>query len=288
MTLLLHQETEKDLKRLISQSGHAVLIEGKAGAGKRSIANLLTSSLTGVEESKLTNYQYLLVIEPVKSSISIDEIRKAQNFLKLKTTGTSGIRRVIIVEQAELLTIEAQNAFLKILEEPPEDTAILILTCQKFKLLPTILSRVQTLQVRQINKELLSAYFKTQGYSDKTINAAYHASNAQIGLMSSVLGNESDSVLLDSLDEAKKMMTLSSYDRLLLIDSLAKQKEDIPGLINAFITVSQAGLSATISKDEAKRAIRWHKCLSLAVNAQRQLIANPNPKLLLTDLLLNL
>jgi len=288
MKLLLHSDTKRDVNRLIQQPTHGIIIEGRAGAGKRSLANHIVADLLGLEISKLDNYQYLTAIEPINSTISIEQIRSTQKFLKLKTIGQSKIRRAVIVEQAELMTIEAQNAFLKILEEPPTDTIIILLVSQKNKLLPTITSRAQHLLAKRLAKTELLSFFGEQGYTEDEIITAYYAANGQIGLMTSLLTEDQSNQQLEYIKQAKQLLAMNRFDRLQQVDSVIKQKEIIPGLVQALIITCQAALQATVSKDDLKQARRWQRCLQLSLNTEKQLSANPNSKLLLTNLLLNL
>src|SRR6185437_9430791 len=62
--------------------------------------------------------------------------------------------KLIVIEDAQLLTPEAQNALLKVLEEPPANTFIILGAETKESLLPTILSRCQIVQVEEESKEL--------------------------------------------------------------------------------------------------------------------------------------
>lgn len=74
------------------------------------------------------------------SSIGIEEVRQIQNFLSRKPLGD---KNTIYILDAHQLTLSAQNAILKTLEEPPSNSEIYLVTSQPDLLLPTILSRVQ-------------------------------------------------------------------------------------------------------------------------------------------------
>lgn len=85
-----------------------------------------------------------LIISPIRNSVTIDQIRDLKRHIFQKPLSQK--YKFIIIEAAEKLTDEAQNALLKILEEPPRH-AILVLEAQnKHALLPTILSRVVKIQ----------------------------------------------------------------------------------------------------------------------------------------------
>jgi DNA polymerase-3 subunit delta' len=285
--LLLHQDTAASINSYLARPTHALIIDGKVGSGKRTTAEYLATGILGLNEGLLESFPQLLTIEPKNSSISINEIRQAQQFLKLKTTGQASLRRILIVDKAEQMTIEAQNAFLKILEEPPADTVILILTSQKIKLLPTIRSRAQRLTIKPVSKILLDDYFAGQGYTQTSIEQAHHLTGSRIGLMSSILKDEASSQL-DYIDQAKRVLAMTRFERLATTDDISKNKEAIPGLIDGLIIVSQAALEQTLKKDNIPQAKKWHNTLQLATEVEQQLPTNPNSKLLMTNLFLNL
>ena len=81
-----------------------------------------------------------LHISPDKS-IGIDDVRTIQHFLSRKPTQSD--HNTVIIHQAHLLTLPAQHALLKTLEEPPGNSLIYLITSTPDSLLPTILSRVQ-------------------------------------------------------------------------------------------------------------------------------------------------
>ena len=94
-----------------------------------------------------TNYQPptanspdTLEINP-ENSIGIEEVRQIQKFLSRKPIRDD--KNTVIVREAHLLTIPAQNALLKTLEEPPGNSLIYLITSSPYSLLPTVLSRVQ-------------------------------------------------------------------------------------------------------------------------------------------------
>lgn len=80
-------------------------------------------------------------------SIGIEDVKQMQKKIFLKPIKSE--KKAIIIDEAELLTIEAQNALLKILEEPPAHTLIILSTSTKETLLPTILSRCQIIQLEE-------------------------------------------------------------------------------------------------------------------------------------------
>ncbi len=91
------------------------------------------------------NPDILRLAETDKNSIGIDEIKKLISRLKFKPYQSK--RKVAVIENAESMTHEAQNAFLKTLEDIPDRTFIILIVSNHTKLLPTILSRCQLIEV---------------------------------------------------------------------------------------------------------------------------------------------
>jgi DNA polymerase-3 subunit delta' len=96
------------------------------------------------DQCSIINGLDTLVITPEKS-IGIDEVKQIQTFLSRKPLGE---KNQIYLINAHLMTATAQNAILKILEEPPGSSEIYLVTDQPDQLLPTILSRVLVVSAR--------------------------------------------------------------------------------------------------------------------------------------------
>ncbi|MGZ6005730.1 MAG: hypothetical protein ACXWLH_06345, partial [Candidatus Saccharimonadales bacterium] len=172
--------------------------------------------------------------------------------------------------------------------EPPADTVLIILTTQKIKLLPTIRSRAQSLDIKPVPRDEISNYFAAKGHDQAKINSAFYAGNAQVGLIATILAADADEPTLKNLEMVKNVLSMTVFERLVFADDLIKQKIDISDFLNALITICNAALKQTIDSQDLRRANRWHLSLKQALEAQAKLAANPNTKLLLTDLLINL
>jgi len=92
-----------------------------------------------------------------ETSIGIDEIRQIKTFLSRKPIGST--QNTVIIRNAEKLTLPAQNALLKTLEEPPGNSQVYLVTNHPDQLLPTILSRVQ-ITIKQLSNEIINSQSK--------------------------------------------------------------------------------------------------------------------------------
>ena len=97
------------------------------------------------------NYSDLMRIDNEDKSVKIDDIRKIASFLQMKTI--EGTHRIILINNADMMTIQAQNALLKILEEPYASSLIILLSETIDVFLPTVLSRVQIVQANQTSEQ---------------------------------------------------------------------------------------------------------------------------------------
>ena len=93
--------------------------------------------------------------DKLKSVITVDEVRKLKNFFGM--SAADGGRRVVIVDPADEMNVNAANAILKLLEEPPADAVILMLSHQPSRLLPTIRSRCRELRCGLLNSDDMTA-----------------------------------------------------------------------------------------------------------------------------------
>lgn len=102
----------------------------------------------------------------LRAEITVDETRRLKSFFGL--SAPDGGRRVVIVDAVDEMNINAANAFLKVLEEPPDATTILMVSHQPARLLPTIRSRCRALPCGTLSPEDLSSALAQAGYETET------------------------------------------------------------------------------------------------------------------------
>lgn len=278
--LLINNHTAEELTGMVSQAPHAILLYGPNGSGKFSVACWLAEQLLQIRENSLGTYPYYLHLTPRNEVIGVDDSRQLISFLNLKTTGQNKIRRVVIIENAHLMTTEAQNTLLKTLEDPPKDTIVIVTALRPQSLLPTISSRLRPVAIKKPTLEQTEAFLGT--LFDKQ---NYKLANGQIGLLLSLSKDEGQPIT-QQVQQAKQLLANDDFNRLTQIDSLVKQRTELLGIINALTRIASAGIAQTIKKNQAA-AKRWHTILIHSNAAYLQLLANANPKLVLTNLLLN-
>ncbi|MEO8440080.1 MAG: hypothetical protein ABI540_07655 [Spartobacteria bacterium] len=122
---------------------HAYLITGAPGSGKREVAAELAHQVNGAPKEKIfaggAPGVHLASPESKSRRIVIEQIRELEHALQMQTS--DGRRKVAIISQADRMVTQAANAFLKTLEEPPNNSLLLLLSGMPEVLPETILSR---------------------------------------------------------------------------------------------------------------------------------------------------
>ncbi|AFS77194.1 DNA polymerase III, subunit delta' [Gottschalkia acidurici 9a] len=153
-----HEKIISNLKNTIRNDhvAHSYLFEGSKLIGKETLGKVFAKTLLcekrSVEPCNIcqsciqfdkTNHPDFKIIYPDGQSFKKDQAEEIQRDIRIKPFNS--YRKVYILKDIEKMTIEAQNSFLKTLEEPPEYAVIIMTTVNKYKLVPTILSRCQTI-----------------------------------------------------------------------------------------------------------------------------------------------
>jgi DNA polymerase-3 subunit delta' len=175
---------------------HAVLFAGPDGIGKRGLASALAGCFTcemtparvstadtldacgtcaGCRQFAAGSHPDVRLISPPsgKKDIKIDTVRELRNFIQLAPLTAQ--RKVAIVLDAHALTINAQNALLKTLEEPPARSLLLLVTHAPGTLLPTVRSRCQRVQCAPLTTDQVIAILRAHDVAeaDARLAAAY-------------------------------------------------------------------------------------------------------------------
>jgi len=150
---------------LVLESGktpHAIILSGPKGIGKFLLSQKITEKLFGAKvdfNSELI--QDLLILSPgEKREIGINEIRKIPDFIYLSPAKYKS--RVVIIDDADLLNENAANALLKILEEPPKNSYLLLVCHNEQALKKTIKSRSSIIRMSPLSDEEILEFAKSK------------------------------------------------------------------------------------------------------------------------------
>lgn len=168
-----HEEIIKHLQSAINKNkiSHAYIIDGEKGMGKKLIANTFAKTMQCKLQgdtpcntcvSCLTfnsgNHPDIIYVKPTKKTgIGVNDIREQIN-KDINIKPYHYPYKIYIVDNAHLMTEQAQNALLKTIEEPPSYVVIILLSNNINHFLPTILSRCVNLRLKPLSPEKIKTY----------------------------------------------------------------------------------------------------------------------------------
>ena len=174
-----HRNIIKYIESAVSADAvsHAYILNGERGSGKKMLANLFAMSLQcqnreangdacgkcqSCRQAVNGNQPDIIRVTHEKpNTISVDDIREqVNNDIVIKPY--SSRYKIYIIPEADLMSVQAQNALLKTIEEPPEYAVIMLLTENADTLLPTIRSRCVMMKLRNIKDQLVKKYLMEQ------------------------------------------------------------------------------------------------------------------------------
>jgi DNA polymerase III delta prime subunit len=210
--IVTHPHTQRMMKAFSASDAHAVIITGQEGVGLTTIATEIASNGSAVTMTVLPEKDEKVDIE--KGTITIQSIRRLYDLTK--TVEPNG--RVIIIDYAERMGIPAQNAFLKLLEEPVAGTRFVLLTHQLETLLPTIVSRSQLITVKPVSDDDSNALLTHLKVTDATKRAQllFIASGRPAALTRLAADETIFATRAQIIKDARTFITGTSYDRLQL------------------------------------------------------------------------
>ena len=223
---------------LTGNISHAYILSGEAGMGKKSLANAFALALLcekgqadpcrqchACKQVMSGNHPDLIYVTHEKpASIGVDDVRRQINDT-IQVKPYSSAHKIYIVDEAEKMTVQAQNALLKTIEEPPAYAVILLLTTNAEAFLPTILSRCVQLKLKPLRDEVVREYL-VQSLGVEESQAEIYAAFARGNLGKAIHLADSEDFrhlygeLLDLLKNLKKS------DISELLERIRKMKED--------------------------------------------------------------
>ncbi|MBI2465397.1 DNA polymerase III subunit gamma/tau [Candidatus Shapirobacteria bacterium] len=275
---------------------HAFLFTGPKGLGKTSAARIVAKVVNCEKRSKsvescnkchqctsITNGTNLDVLEiDGASNRGIDEIRDLREKIRLSPIAAS--KKVYIIDEVHMLTTEAFNALLKMLEEPPSHAIFILCTTEPHKVPQTIVSRCFHITFRRASEEELVRSFKRIATGEKLVieDEALHVltklsdSSFRDGakIIEEIALLASDKKITKELVEEKfKIASFAHYqvdlidylkrrdtkEALLLISKLAKQGNDIKYFIEQFIDTLHKNLLAKLEIESSQ----WNSPLEI-------------------------
>lgn len=213
--LIGHTKQKKYFNQVISNSmlGQAYLFSGPEMIGKKIFALELAKNILGSDFSQNPDFKLIAPrTEEGESKIYIEDIRNLKKFLSLKSYG--GGMRVVVFDDAHYLTTEAANAFLKLLEEPPIGSLVILISSMPGLILPTILSRCEEVRFIQANEKEVADYLISKRLKEEDRNFLIKLSGGRIGLLERLIREDGILEAKKAVDDLRKLLNSGIYEKM--------------------------------------------------------------------------
>ena len=210
---------------------HAYMFEGPNGIGKNTMARELATTL--LEMENLFNSPDYIEITPDGNSIKIAQIRKLQSDILVKPYKSY---KIYVIDEAQKMTVEAQNALLKTLEEPPKYAIIILITNNKESLLETIKSRCEIIKFTPIPLVEVADYLTQTGVDKNRASLLANFSRGSMQKAIELSESEDFHIMRDEVQKyVETFLTGSMLDIMDIQSSIEKYKDNITNVLDLLV-----------------------------------------------------
>lgn len=268
-------------------TSHSYLFVGIQGIGKKLIAYEFAKMLLCMSKEKYcnnckscvefntNNNPDFLCIEPDGNSIKIEQIRYLQK--KIQEKPIISDKKVYIINDADCMTVEAQNCLLKTLEEPPEFATIILIGNNENSFLTTIKSRCMILHFQTLENESIRSFLEEK----------YGMKNISDNILDTFQGSIGKAILLkDKQEEYEKIQDMiDNLDKKDLIDiaklaePLYKAKKEIFEILD-YINI--------ILLKKAKKQYLYTDCINIVEDTKKRIKQNSNYDMCIDNMVFNM
>ncbi len=221
---------------------HAYIINGERSSGKEFIAKIFAQAILcekqeiepcnechSCKQAISSNHPDIIkVLHEKPATIGVEDIRLGIN-QDIVIKPYSSEYKIYIINEAEKMTVQAQNALLKTLEEPPSYAIILILTSNLEALLPTILSRCVVLNMKPVKDELVKEYLMKEVHiPDYKADVCAAFARGNLGKAKALAASEEfDNIKTEAVSLLKYIRDMDITDIVSAIRKISEYKIDI-------------------------------------------------------------
>jgi DNA polymerase III subunit delta' len=240
--------------------GHALMLIGPAGSGKKSWGRILAKTLLCKERSGVEaclkchscrsfdsgNHPGYYPLKPERQKLKTEQIRAVKESFFL-----AGSKKVCLIEEADKMTAEASSSLLKILEDPPDGLTFILLV-EKTRLLPdTIISRCQSYYLRPLDVDELAAILNRE--KDLPVEKALLLARISAGVPGLALALADDEAFDERIEEAKTLaynlaISRNPVHQLLNWAEQLARKDDLLAVLELLAMIYRDGLMQNLCR----------------------------------------
>ncbi len=231
-----------------NKNSHAYIFSGEEGVGRHVCAELMAGALVCkntnqapcsvcpecIRAKAKTNPDISYITPPKdKKTIGVDQMRALSDDCFIKPFSAS--KKVYILE-GDLMTEQAQNAFLKTLEEPPQYAVFIIISSDITKLLDTVVSRSQVVNFPPLPFDKIKKFIKTSYPDEKRIDFLASYAEGNPGKIEKIINDEGfESLRFSSLENLSMLLSDRLYSSYKIADFLEANKENAGEIFNLWL-----------------------------------------------------
>lgn len=235
-----HDRVKEHLQKAIEyhKVSHAYILAGEQGMGRKTIARAFAMTLLCERSDREpcmechackqmlsgSHPDVIWVTHEKPASIGVDDIRtQIKDTIAIKPYSSS--YKLYLVDEAEKMTVQAQNALLKTIEEPPSYAVVMLITTNQEAFLPTILSRCIQLKLRPLKNHVISEYLTgTLGVLEEKANIYAAFARGNLGKAVQIASSEQFSLLFQQVLTLLK--NVKEMDIVMLLDFIRSLQEN--------------------------------------------------------------
>ena len=281
-----NEKIKLQLKQAVdmNKTSHSYLFLGISGIGKKMIAKEFAKMILCENEYKYCNHCKSCIefdsnnnpdfqfIQPDGLSLKIDQIRQIQK--KILEAPIISKNKVYIIDDADLMTTEAQNCLLKTLEEPPEFVTIILIGSKESSFLNTIKSRCTIIKFQAIDNEQIKKYLNENHELNNISEEMLDIFGGSIG-KAEILKNKEElfSTIIQIIEKIKGLDLPYVLKKADIIYKSQEDKNDILEAMNIILFKM------------SKQDIRYLNCIDIVEDTVKRLNANSNYNMCIDNML---
>lgn len=280
------------IKNLLQESvnnnkvSHSYLFVGKSGIGKKMIAKEFAKAILCLGDNKYCdncksclefdgqNNPDFFIIEPDGNAIKIDQIRNMQRGVQEKPIISRS--KVYIIDNADFMTKEAQNALLKTLEEPPEFVTIILIGENENEFLATIKSRCMIIHFNSISDSDMERYLQ-ENYNMNITSNMLDVFQGSIGKAIELKDKQEEYLTIEQAIENIEKEDL--IDLIKKLNILYTSKDEILDMLD-YINI--------ILLKKSKENVKYTDCIKIVEDTKRRIEQNANYDMSIDNMLFNI